>query len=139
MLNPENKKNNLEILISTTKKNNLDFIEKIFFENNYENFPILIINQSQSPLKNSTKDNIKIINSDSIGISNSRNLAIEHSSEKYCLFADDDIVYKKGFYEQVLKEFEQNKYADVITFMMEDENGNLFKDYTNISKHNKKV
>ena len=38
----------------------------------------------------------------------------------------------------MLKEFEQNKYADVITFMMEDENGNLFKDYTNISKHNKK-
>ena len=31
-----------------------------------------------------------------------------------------------------LKEFEQNKNADVITFMMEDENGNLFKDYTNI-------
>ena len=55
MLNLENKKNNLEILISTTKKNNLDFIERIFFENNYENFPILIINQSQSPLKNSTK------------------------------------------------------------------------------------
>ena len=77
MLNLENKKNNLEILISTTKKNNLDFIERIFFENNYENFPILIINQSQSPLINSTKESIKIINSDSIGISNSRNLAIE--------------------------------------------------------------
>ena len=90
MLNLENKKNNLEILISTTKKNNLDFIERIFFENNYENFPILIVNQSQSTLKNN------------------------------------------------IKEFEQNKYADVITFMMEDENGNLFKDYTNISKHNKK-
>ena len=138
MLNLENKKNNLEILISTTKKNNLDFIERIFFENNYENFPILIVNQSQSPLKNCAKENIKIINSDSTGISNSRNLALENSSEKYCLFADDDIVYKKGFYELVLKEFEQNKYADVITFMMEDEDGNLFKDYTNISKHNKK-
>ena len=32
MLNLENKKNNLEILISTTKKNNLDFIERIFLK-----------------------------------------------------------------------------------------------------------
>ena len=138
MLNLENKKNNLEILISTTKKNNLDFVERIFFENNYENFPILIINQSKNHL-NSNKENIRIINSDTVGISNSRNLAIENSSEKYCLFADDDIVYKKGFYELVLKEFEKNKNADVITFMMEDENGDLFKDYSSIRKHNKKT
>ena len=138
MLNLENKKNNLEILISTTKKNNLDFVKKIFFENNYDNLPILVINQSKTHLK-SNKENIRIINSDTVGISNSRNLALKNSSEKYCLFADDDIVYKKGFYELVLKEFEQNKYADVITFMMEDNNGNLFKDYSNFKKHNKKT
>ena len=61
MLNLENKKNNLEILISTTKKNNLDFVERIFFENNYENFPILIINQSQIPLKNITKEKWRVL------------------------------------------------------------------------------
>ena len=43
---PTDKKHNLEILISTTKKNNLDFIENIFFENNQHNFPIVIVNQS---------------------------------------------------------------------------------------------
>ena len=45
MLNVINKKNNLEILISTTKKNNLDFIKNIFFENNKYIYPILVINQ----------------------------------------------------------------------------------------------
>ena len=42
---PPDKKHNLEILISTTKKNNLDFIENVFFENNQHNFPIVIVNQ----------------------------------------------------------------------------------------------
>ena len=43
---PTDKKHNLEILISTTKKNNLDFIENIFFENPQHNFPIIIVNQA---------------------------------------------------------------------------------------------
>ena len=137
MLNVINKKNNLEILISTTKKNNLDFIKKIFFENGKDNYPILIINQSENTLS-SNKDNIRIINSKSRGLSNSRNIALENSFEKYCLFADDDIIYKKGFYKHIVEEFEQNKKADIITFMMEDENGNLFKQYKNQTKHDKK-
>ena len=32
MLIPPDKKHNLEILISTTKKNNLDFIENVFLK-----------------------------------------------------------------------------------------------------------
>jgi len=137
MLKQANKKNNLEILISTTKKNDLDFIKRIFLKNNYDNIPILIVNQSVKLLKSSRK-NIRVINSDTKGISNSRNLALDNSSEKYCLFADDDIEYKVGFYELVLKEFSKDKNADVITFMLEDDNGNLFKDYSNITKHNKR-
>ena len=137
MLNVINKKNNLEILISTTKKNNLDFIKNIFFENKKDIYPILVINQSEKSLK-SNKKNIRIINSRSRGLSNSRNLALENSSKKYCLFADDDIVYKKGFYDLIVNEFECNKKADVITFMMEDKLGNLFKNYKNQTKHNKK-
>ena len=137
MLNQANKKNNLEILISTTGKNDIDFIKRIFLKNNFDNIPILIVNQSLKPLK-SIRKNIRVINSDKKGISNSRNLAIHNSSKTYCLFADDDIEYKKGFYELVLEEFLQNKNADVITFMMEDNDGNLFKDYSNISTHNKR-
>ena len=57
---PTDKKHNLEILISTTKKNNLDFIENIFFENNQHNFPIVIVNQS-GKINGSDKKNIRII------------------------------------------------------------------------------
>ena len=56
MLKQANKKNNLEILISTTKKNDLDFIKRIFLKNNYDNIPILIVNQSVKLLKSSRKN-----------------------------------------------------------------------------------
>ena len=56
---PTDKKHNLEILISTTKKNNLDFIEKIFFENNQHNFPIIIVNQG-GKINDPNKKNIRI-------------------------------------------------------------------------------
>ena len=64
MSNLIDQKNNLEILISTTGKNDIDFIENIFFENNYESFPILIVNQSDKIIKNDN-ENIRIINTDS--------------------------------------------------------------------------
>ena len=74
------KKHNLEILISTTKKNNLDFIENIFFENYQHNFPIIIVNQA-GKIKDSNNKNIRIINTDSKGLSKSRNMAIKCSSK----------------------------------------------------------
>ena len=132
---PTDKRHNLEILISTTKKNNLDFIENIFFENNQHNFPIVIVNQS-GIINGSDKKNIRIINSDTKGLSKSRNLAIKNSSKKYCLLADDDIIYKSGFYEIIEDAFEENLNSDVITFMMVDESGKHFKKYPNIIKHN---
>ena len=134
---PTDKKHNLEILISTTKKNNLDFIENIFFENNHHQFPIIIVNQA-GKIKDSIKKNIRIINTDTKGLSKSRNLAIKNSSKKYCLLADDDIIYKNGFYKIIEEAFEKNLNSDVITFMMVDENGKRFKKYPNNIKHNYK-
>ena len=135
MPNHIDKKNNLEILISTTQKSNLDFVQKIFSQNNDINIPILIINQSDQLIK-STSKNINIINSSDIGISKSRNLAIKKSSKKICLLADDDIIYSKGFYDLILNEFDQNIDADIITFQMENELGEPFKNYKKIKYHN---
>ncbi len=131
------KKHNLEILISTTKKNNLDFIENIFFENYQHNFPIIIVNQA-GKIKDSNNKNIRIINTDSKGLSKSRNMAIKCSSKKFCLLADDDIIYKNGFYKTIEDSFEENLDADIITFMMVDENGKHFKKYSENVKHNYK-
>ena len=86
MPNLIDKKNNLEILISTTNKNNLDFIENIFFQSNKSKYPILVVNQSDNNI-NSNFKNINVINSDSKGLSISRNLAINKFSTK--------IIYKQ--------------------------------------------
>ena len=134
---PPDKKHNLEILISTTKKNNLDFIENIFFENNQHNFPIIIVNQG-GKINDPHKKNIRIINTDTKGLSESRNLAIKNSSKKYCLLADDDIIYKNGFYEIIEEAFEENLNSDLITFMMVDEKGKEFKKYPSTIEHNNK-
>ena len=138
MPNPIDKKNNLEILISTTNKNNLDFIDNIFFHNNKYQYPILIINQSDKKIK-SDYNNINVVNSDSTGLSISRNLAIKNSSFDYCVFADDDIIYKEDFYEIISTSFKNNPNADIITFRMEDESGKLFKDYKNIKYHDERT
>ena len=135
MPNPNDIKHNLEILISTTKKNDLDFIENIFIENNQHNFPILIVNQF-GKIIDSDKKNIRIINTKTIGLSKSRNLAIKNSIKKYCLLADDDIIYERGFYELIQDAFESNLNADIITFMMIDGGGKKFKKYSNNIKHN---
>ena len=125
---PPDKKHNLEILISTTKKNNFDFIENIFFENPQHNFPIIIVNQA-GKIKYSNNKNFKIINTETKGLSKSRNMAIKNSSKKFCLLADDDIIYKNGFYKTIEQSFEENLGADIITFMMVDKNGKHFKKY----------
>ena len=138
MPNLIDKKNNLEILISTTNKNNLDFIDNIFFQSNKSKYPILVVNQSDNNI-NSDFKNINVINSDSKGLSISRNLAIKNSSFDYCVFADDDIVYKENFYTIISTSFKNNPNADIITFRMEDESGKLFKDYKNIKYHDERT
>ena len=138
MPNLIDKKNNLEILISTTNKNNLDFIDNIFFQSNKSKYPILVVNQSDNNI-NSNFKNINVINSDSKGLSISRNLAIKNSSFDYCVFADDDIVYKEDFYTIISTSFKNNPNADIITFRMVDESGKLFKDYKNIEYHDERT
>tara|TARA_B100000524_G_scaffold317692_2_gene196836 strand:+ start:1223 stop:1555 length:333 start_codon:yes stop_codon:yes gene_type:complete len=110
MPNLIDKKNNLEILISTTNKNKLDFIDNIFFKNNKYSHPILVINQSKEKIKE-ISENIKVINSNSKGLSISRNLAIKNSSCQYCLLGDDDIVYKEDFYNTIIEAFEKSTNA----------------------------
>ena len=130
-------KNNLEILISTINNSSLDFINNILKNNIGCLYPILVVNQSKNELQ-SNQNNIRVINLNSIGLSKSRNTAIQNSSSDLCIFCDDDIVYKKNFYNVIKTAFKENIDADVITFQIENEHGQLFKDYENLKYHNKK-
>ena len=137
MSNLKDNKNNLEILISTINKSSLDFINNILKNNIECLYPILVVNQSKNELK-SNQNNIRVINLNSIGLSKSRNTAIQNSSSDLCIFCDDDIVYKENFYNTIKTAFKENIDADVITFQIENEHGQLFKDYDNLKYHNKK-
>lgn len=119
----------LEILISTMKRSNLDFL-KPMFPKDFGNYNILIINQTEKGQELTSKyDNIRVLNSYEKGLSKSRNLALKNAKGNICLLADDDIKYVENFDNIIKKAFKSNKNFDVITFMMSDFEGNLAKKY----------
>lgn len=139
MSNVNNKNISLEILISTKDRDNLDFLNSIFINNDTHTNSILIINQTQNiNFSCPHSDNINLVNVSETGLSKSRNLAIEKAKSDICLFADDDIVYENDYDSIILNAFNLNPSADIITFKMNDLKGNSFKDYPIIKKHNKK-
>lgn len=106
----------LEILIATKNRDNLDFLALMFPFAAFSNFNILIINQTNSTQLISDFETIKVINVDEKGLSKSRNLAIKNASKKICLIADDDVVYFANFDTEVIKAFNENPQAPIISF-----------------------
>lgn len=106
----------LEILISTTNRNTLDFLIPMFPFSHFSVFSILIINQtSKDQILVSDFPSVRVINSFEKGLSKSRNAAIQNASKKIGLFADDDIVYTADFSSQIVTAF-STLDASVITF-----------------------
>ncbi len=108
--------NDLEILIATKNRNNLDFLALMFPFQHFSKFNILVINQSTSSLLYSEYESVRVINIKEKGLSKSRNLAIKNSSKKICLIADDDVVYFSNFDTGIISAFNQNPAASIITF-----------------------
>lgn len=127
----------LEILISTMNRKDLSFLDKMFVNNQINDFNILIINQTTKDciLKSDYK-NIRVINSFEYGLSKSRNLAIENAIGDICLLADDDVQYVSGFRQIILNSFFNNGKAHIITFKMVDDKGTEFKKYPDVIWHN---
>jgi len=138
MTNAAKKNQNLEILLSTMRKTSLSFLSGMFSSNNYSDFNILIVNQTnEAELLTSNMDNVQVVNSFEKGLPQSRNIAIENASDTICLIADDDVKYVENFKEIIISAFKKYDHADVITFQMKDDEGQLFRDYQDIVKHNK--
>ncbi len=108
--------NDLEILIATKDRDNLDFLSFMFLFKHFSNFNILIINQSQKKIITSSFETVRIINVDEKGLSRSRNLAIKNATKKICLIADDDVVYLETFTRDIINAFNNNQNASIITF-----------------------
>jgi glycosyltransferase involved in cell wall biosynthesis len=139
MTKATNKKESLEILLSTMGRTSLSFLEHIFPEDSYLNYNILIINQTHhDKILESDHNNIRVINTFEKGLTKSRNLAIENAIGSICLIADDDVRYVKDLKKIILSGFEKHKEADIITFQMVDHKGILFRSYKDCIQHDKK-
>jgi glycosyltransferase involved in cell wall biosynthesis len=110
-------------------RKDLSFLDSIFIHNNYEDYQILIINQtSKENILKSKSKNIRVINSFDLGLSKSRNLALKNAIGDICLIADDDVEYVKGF-DAIVREA-YNKYSEAECI--------LFNSYVNKKSRNPK-
>lgn len=108
--------NDLEILIATKDRKNLDFLSQMFPFKPFSNYTILIINQSEINILKSDFSSVRVINTNEKGLSKSRNMAIRNATKKICLIADDDVVYFPNFENAIINAFNQNLKTSVITF-----------------------
>ncbi len=107
----------LQVLIATTNRESLDFLEEIFPKHSYCNFEIIIVNQtSKNVLIKSDVQNITVINTFERGLSKSRNTALEQVTKEICLILDDDVVLIEGFEKHIINAYNQIEQADCITF-----------------------
>ena len=66
---------------------------------------------------------IRIISSTERGVGNSRNTGLLNVKTPYVLIGDEDIVYRDGYAEAVIKEFETHTGADVLLFNVDQSTG----------------
>lgn len=129
----------LEILVSTMNRSSLAFLESMFPHESYLKYRILIINQTtEDCLLSSDHEQVRVINSFERGLPNSRNLAIKNAEGPYCLIADDDVKYQKEFYNDIVKGLDKYSEADMVTFQLINENGELHRRYPDVIRHDKK-
>lgn len=67
------------------------------------------------------------------GLAKSRNRAIAHSNCPIALICDDDISFVKGFEQDILKAYSLYPDAALISFKIEDKQGNPYKNYLSTS------
>lgn len=135
MVKAEKSEMQLEVLIATTNKTSLNFLDNMFCNCEISQFRILIVNQSSLPDRlYSNKSNIRVLNVTDFGITKSRNLALKHAKEDICLFTDDDVVFKKDFQKTIVKAFQKFEDAGLIAFKAQNLKGQDYRNYYNENK-----
>lgn len=103
-----------EVLVSAMHQKDHSLIEKMNIQSD-----VIVINQCdfEDLTEFNYKGNrIRFFSSSERGVGLSRNTALFNSASDICLFADDDVVYVKGYKKIIIDAFEQNPYADMIVF-----------------------
>ena len=112
----------MEVLISCMNASPLEIIQKTGICSD-----VVIVNQCNEECKSKIllddrKNHAIIINTRERGLSRSRNMAIRNATADICLLCDDDEVLEPSYVDNIVKVFEENKDADLITFKLEYSN-----------------
>ena len=142
MSNQSKKKPILQLLISSKGKKNFNFLDEMFHKCDADQFSILLVDQTNRETNFKPfhkKYSFTYYNIPSNGLSNSRNFAINKSDAEICLICDDDVVFEKNFANIIIKSFQTEKSADIITFRANNKFNKLFKKYPDKTIHNYKT
>ena len=139
MFDQSKKKPILQLLISSKGKKNFNFLDEMFHKCDTNQFSILLVDQTNRETNFKPfhkKYSFVYYNIPSNGLSNSRNFAINKSDAEICLICDDDVVFEKNFANIIIKSFQIEKSADIITFRANNKFNKLFKKYPDKTIHN---
>ncbi len=75
------------------------------------------------------RGDVELITQKGAGLSRSRNFAIEHCHTPYALLADDDVVYKNDYLDEVLSTFEKHPETTIFCFQLLNRHGQPYKNY----------
>jgi glycosyltransferase involved in cell wall biosynthesis len=127
------RKSDVEILLSTMNRDNLDFLVPMFPFAHFSDFNILIVNQTtQDQQLISNYPTVRVINVIDKGLSKSRNLALQNASKKIGLIADDDLVFLEGFDSRVAQGFNRFTQAAAIKYITTTFEGVPFRRYPKV-------
>lgn len=111
------KKVDLEILVATMNRSDLDFLIPMFPFAHFSEFNILVVNQTdENALIDSHFSNVRVLNSFEKGLSKSRNLALKNTIGEIALIADDDAVFLPDFQQKIIGEHKKNEDFSIICF-----------------------
>ncbi len=120
----------IEFLISTMNRSNLEFLNSMFPNHDISELNILIVNQTTKDcVLESQNNNIRVFNAFEKGLSRSRNLAIENAQGDICFIADDDIEYLPKAIDHVTQAYQDFPEAAMISFQYLRENNKTYKNY----------
>lgn len=119
----------LQVLVSTMHQNDYSLLEKMNIQSD-----AIVVNQcncySTERFKHNGND-VLWMSMDERGVGLSRNTALMRADGDILLFADDDVVYKDGYADEIVKCFENNPKADFIVFNLKSLNSERKEKDTN--------
>ena len=124
----------IEFLVSTMNQTDFNFLKSMFINFDLNALHILVINQTTpDKLLESSRSNIRVVNSFETGLCKSRNLALQHADADIVLFSDDDTEYLSDALQTVQDAYLSFPEAAFISFQYLRENGEIHKIYQNQS------